>query len=104
MNSQSEVIYEMGYRADEFGTVLCGPFSGENSVYASESIATNHWKVWQKNSSFNVDIEVSEQPDRKLGLLRLPVLKVCFKMLDDSGDSTAEFFKRFHVYFHKGGG
>ncbi len=94
----------MGYRADEFGEVLGGPFSGKNSVYAVETIATNHWKVSHKESSFSVDIQVSEQPDRVLALLRLPVLKVCFKMLDDSGDSTAEFLKRFHMYFHKGGG
>lgn len=94
----------MGYRADEFGTTLCGSFSGEKSVYASESIAPNHWKVTQKKSSFCVDIEVAEQPDRELGLLRLPVLKVRFEITDDSGDSTDAFFKRFHQYFHKGGG
>jgi hypothetical protein len=104
MNDRSEVNYEMGYGAQEFGKVLCGPFSGEKSDYVSESIASNHWKVRQKNSSFCVEIEVSEQPDRELGLLRLPVLKVRFEIQDDPGDSTAAFFKRFHQYFHKGGG
>ncbi len=60
----------MGYGAQEFGKVLCGPFSGEKSEYVSESIASNHWKVRQKNSSFCVEIEVSEQPDRELVLSR----------------------------------
>lgn len=94
----------MGYGAQEFGKVLCGSFSGEKSVYTSESIAPNHWKVTQNKSSFCVDIEVAEQPDRELGLLRLPVLKVRFEIFDDSNDFTDAFFKRFHQYFHKGGG
>jgi hypothetical protein len=94
----------MGYRAREFGEVLCGPFSGENSAFESQSIASNRWKVKQKKSSFSVDIQISEQPDRKLGLLRLPVLKVCFIMEDDPDGASSEFFHRFHQYFHKGGG
>lgn len=100
----AELVYEMGYRAGEFGDVLCGPFSGNRSNFASEAMASNHWRVRHKTSGFSVDIQVSEQADRQLGLFRLPVLKVCFRTEDEHAGASDEFFHRFHQYFHKGGG
>jgi hypothetical protein len=99
-----EVVYEMGYRAGEFANVLCGSFSGDKSSFESTPMATNHWKVTHKESNFSVDLIVSEQADREIGMFRIPVIKVCFKIEDDCGDVRAQFFKRFHQYFHKGGG
>jgi len=101
---ESEIVYEMGYRADEFGAVLSGPFSGDKSAFESEALSSNHWQVRHKESSFCVDITLSPQPDRELGMFRLPVLNVRFQIQHDPGDIRAQFFKRFHQYFHKGGG
>lgn len=101
---QSEIVYEMGYLAGEFGDVLNGSFSGDKSSYASEALATDHWQVRHKTSGFCVDIKVSQQPDRELGMFRLPVLRVCFNFQHEADDARAQFFKRFHQYFHKGGG
>jgi len=99
-----KIVYEMGYGAGEFGNVLCGSFSDSKSSFTSEVLASNHWKVSHKETSFYLEIKVSEQPDRELGMFRLPVLKVCFQIQHDPGDIRAEFFKRFHQYFPKGVG
>ena len=101
---QSEIVYQMGYLASEFGDVLCGSFSGDKSTYSSQALATDHWQVRDKTTSFCVDIEISQQPERELGMFRLPVLRVCFNFQEDADDARAQFFKRFHQYFHKGGG
>ena len=100
----SEVSYQMGYRAGEFGKVLCGPFSGNNSNFASEALGSDHWQVKHRTSAFYVDIRVNELPDRELGLFRLPVLQVDFELRADDGEAGKAFFHRFHQYFHKGGG
>ncbi|MFT5218843.1 MAG: hypothetical protein ACI9LO_001924 [Planctomycetota bacterium] len=104
MSSQSEIIYDMGYSAREFSDVLCRQFTGESSDFRSESITVNRWKITQKSTAAEIEIEISEQPDRCLGLFRLPVLKVCFQVDDENSASSQAFFHRFHQYFHKGGG
>ena len=97
------VEYEMGYGADEFGKVLLGPFTGRSDFNAAE-IGRHRWLVSLVNSAFELEIEVSEQPPRKIGLFALPVLKVIFSF-DRAEDAERErFFHRFHQYFHKGGG
>lgn len=100
----SQVTYQMGYRASEFGDVLSGPFSGEKSIFQSQLLDSNHWQVRHRNSPFCVDIRVCQLADRELGLFRLPVLQVDFNLGDDNGDDAKAFFLRFHQYFHKGGG
>jgi hypothetical protein len=105
MPDQHLVELEMGYRDDEFGTVLQGTFTGEKSAYRCVEIETNHWKIEQAGEVFDLDIAVAVQSPRVLGMFKLPVLQVKFTF----GDTTAEplrdkFFHRFHQYFHKGGG
>lgn len=103
-NDVSQVEYEMGYAADEFGNVLTGPFSGQDSDYQSESPAKHCWQVSHKNSDFKVSIKVTEMPPRRLGLFALPVLQVRFQMEKSVPEDQGAFFKRFFKYFHKGGG
>ena len=95
---------EMGYRADEFGNVLTGAFTGEKSDYRCQSVSTRHWRITQPGTSLLIEIVVSEKPPRKLGLFVLPVLQVQFQLLDTAADLEVKFFERFHKYFHKGGG
>ena len=100
-----EVIeYEMGYRADEFGNVLQGSFSGEKSVYRCETIAKHHWRINQVDAPNLLEIRVLEKPPRRLGLFTLPVLQVRFYPQQIDAESQKKFFTRFHQYFHKGGG
>jgi len=99
-----EVEYEMGYGADEFGNVLRGPFSGEKSAYQCETLQRHHWRLVQPGADFDLIIRVAEQPPRKLGLFNLPVLAVKFTFTDTEESLRAQFFHRFHQYFHKGGG
>ena len=100
-----EVIeFEMGYGADEFGSVLRGPFSGEKSPYRCESIAKHHWRISQLDAPPLLEIQVMEMPPRRLGLLALPVLQVQFLLQDTDAELKNKFFDRFHKYFHKGGG
>jgi hypothetical protein len=98
------VEYEMGYGADEFGKVLLGPFSGERSDFNAAEIGRRRWLVSLVGSAFELEIEVSEQPPRKIGLFELPVLKVCFSFDRAEAAERERFFRRFHQYFHKGGG
>ena len=103
-NSTTMVEYEMGYAADEFGKVLCGPFSGENSGYRCTQIERHYWSLEQPGTAFELAIKVAEKPPRKLGLFNLPVLEVKFSFADTEAVLRDNFFHRFHQYFHKGGG
>ena len=102
--AEFRVEYEMGYRDDEFGTVLQGPFSGERSPYTCQQLAVNHWRMLQPGETFELDIQVATQPPRVLGLFELPVLKVNLVFHHTDEDLRDRFFHRFHQYFHKGGG
>ena len=103
-NLKTMVEYEMGYAADEFGKVLCGPFSGESSGYRCKQIERHHWSLEQPGTVFELAIKVAEKPPRKLGLFNLPVLEVKFSFADTEAVLRDNFFHRFHQYFHKGGG
>ncbi len=96
--------YEMGYAADEFGSVLNGPFSGDKSDYHCQEISSHNWLINQAGHLFQLKIQVSEKPPRKLGLFSLPVLRVEFELLKTSPKLQDRFFERFFKYFHKGGG
>lgn len=98
------VEYEMGYRADEFGNVLNGPFSGDKSAYLCRQKERHHWSLEQPGEAFDLTIKVIEKPPRKLGLFNLPVLDVRFTFTDTGAPLRDQFFHRFHQYFHKGGG
>lgn len=104
-DSKSKLVeYEMGYGADEFGKVLLGPFSGQRSDFNAAEIGRHRWLVSLVGSAFELEIEVSEQAPRKIGLFVLPVLKVCFQFDRAEDGDRQRFFHRFHQYFHKGGG
>ena len=103
-NDVSSVEYEMGYAADEFGRVLTGPFSGDNSNYNCKMLSRHHWQVNANDSDLKVVIKVKEMPPRKIALFALPVLQVCFDMEKSIPESQEVFFKRFFRYFQKGGG
>ncbi len=104
MSEPTVVEYEMGYGADEFGKVLRGPFSGENSGYHCEERNRHYWALEQPGMIFDLAIEVVEKPARKLGLFNLPILGVKFIFTDTEESLREKFFHRFHQYFHKGGG
>lgn len=97
------VEYEMGYGGDEFGKVLLGPFTGKSDFNAAE-IGRHRWLVSLVGSAFELEIEASEQPPRRLGLFVLPVLRVRFQFDRAEPGERERFFHRFHQYFHKGGG
>ena len=97
------VEYEMGYGADEFGKVLLGPFTGKSDFNAVE-IGRHRWLLSLVGSAFELEIEVDEQPPRRIGLFALPVLRVVFRFDRSAAAERERFFHRFHQYFHKGGG
>jgi len=108
MNAASDlpsrlVEYEMCYGADEFGKVLLGPFTGNSDFNAAE-IGRHRWLVSLVNSAFELEIEASEQPPRRIGLFSLPVLLVRFRFDRVEKGERERFFHRFHQYYHKGGG
>lgn len=104
MPGSTVVEYEMGYGADEFGNVLRGPFTGDRTGFDAVEIGRHRWLVTLSNGDFELEIEVAEQPPRRLGLFNLPVLRVIFTFTDTEDVLREAFFQRFHQYFHKGGG
>ena len=94
----------MGYRADEFGRVLQGSFSGEKSPYQCQTIGAYHWRISQTDAAFEVDVRIAEKPPRQIALLALPVLQVEFQLRQTDALLQEQFFSRFFKYFHKGGG
>ena len=103
-SGDSAVEYDMGYGADEFGNVLTGPFSGEESAYQCKALSRHYWQINQKDSDLVCKIRVQEKPPRKLGLFNLPVLAVKFELEKSNPADQDLLFKRFFKYFHKGGG
>ena len=49
-------------------------------------------------------IELGEERERKISLLRFPVTDVKMKFLGYSDDSIVKALKRFSLYFKRGGG
>ena len=98
------VDYEMGYGADEFGKVLQGSFSSEQSGLRCNEIKRHHWQITRPGTDLDLNILVAEQPPRQLGLFKLPVLAVTFTFEVSDEGLREDFFHRFHQYFHKGGG
>ena len=94
----------MGYRADEFSKVLTGTFTGEQSDYICETLSSHRWRITERGSELQIEIQADEKPPRKIGLFALPVLLVHFQMVATVAELQVKFFKRFHQYFHKGGG
>ncbi len=68
--------------------------------------------VWQKHSSsleakiFDGQLNITWQviADRKIALMRMPVLKVNFVFQNVSDEQRYTFMKRFDLYMQRGGG
>lgn len=68
--------------------------------------------VWQKHSSsleatiFDGQLNITWQAaaDRKIALMRMPVLKVNFVFQGVSDEQRYTFMKRFDLYMQRGGG
>jgi hypothetical protein len=104
-NPGSPVVeYEMGYLADEFGKVLQGPFTGERTDFRSAELGPHRWRVTLVGHDFGVVVAAQQAAPRKIALFNLPVLKVRFEFESAEADTRERFFRRFHQYFHKGGG
>ena len=104
VGESGSVEYEMGYRADEFSKVLTGSFTGEQSNYICETLTSRHWRISERDGELQIEIQIEEKPPRKIALFSLPVLQVRFQMVATAAELQEKFFKRFHQYFHKGGG
>jgi hypothetical protein len=52
----------------------------------------------------SVRIELEERPERRLGLVALPVLAVRFTFTGLAPEARASFLARFDAYTHRGGG
>ena len=96
--------YEMGYTPKEFARVLTGNFTGEQSAFRCEPVAENHGRISSPQSDIQINLNIVEQPVRKLGHFSLPVLKVLFSVDAADPAQTRAFFDKFFKYFHKGGG
>ena len=68
--------------------------------------------VWQKNQQnleanlYHGNLKITWQvgPERKIALMRMPVLKVTFSFSHVSEAQRYAFMKRFDLYMQRGGG
>ncbi len=95
---------EMGYTVSEFSNVLHGNFSAEQSEYRCKDLSQCSWLISHELGNLQTEINVIQKPPRKLGLLKLPVLGVTFKLISGEPQDEQQFFEKFFRYFHKGGG
>ncbi len=98
-NVSRHVNREMGYTVEEFAAVLPAAMR-DWSVIGGPS----DWRVKLANGEEVARIQVSSQPQRRLGALSLPVLAVCIEPTTASAALVAEFMQRFERGFHRGGG
>ena len=96
--------YEMGYTPVEFAKTLHGQFTKNQTDFTLIDSGKNHWKIRFSKNKVIADIKVSESTPRKIALLNLPVLDVCFLFAGLSSQEQELFLERFFKYFHKGGG
>lgn len=96
--------YEMGYTPNEFSKTLHGQFVQNQTDFKLVDNNQNHWQIIFPKNQAIVDIKISESTPRKIALLSLPVLEVCFCFSGINAQEQALFLKRFFKYFHKGGG
>jgi len=94
----------MGYTPEEFAKTLHGQFLQNQTDFELIDSGQNHWQIsFHKNKAI-ADIRISESTPRKIALLSLPVLDVCFLFGGLTLQEQELFIKRFFKYFHKGGG
>jgi len=96
--------YEMGYTPEEFAKTLQGQFTKNQTDFTLIDSGKNHWQIRFSKNKAITDIKVSESTPRKIALLSLPVLKVCFLFTGLTSQEQELFLERFFNYFHKGGG
>ena len=95
--------YDMGYTPAEFKKVLEGGFSDARSPYQVDQQENQRWRITDAQG-LTVDLTITANPARKLGLLELPSLAVKFDFIDTETTAKSMLFDRFFKYFHKGGG
>jgi hypothetical protein len=95
---------EMGYTINEFSNVLNGNFTSASSPYNCKPLSSTSWLVSHQTNDFKSEVDIQQMPDRKIGLLGLPVLRVSFKLISGNPQDEQQFFEKFFRYFHKGGG
>ena len=100
--SESEgasVTLEMGYSVAEFERVL--PLAMRDWPVSGE---LPRWQISDTNGSMLAVIELNPQPERMIGMLRIPVLMVTIRFDSLSAQVRNEFMQRFERGFHRGGG
>jgi hypothetical protein len=95
--------YEMGYTPAEFKKTLQGQFT-TRTPYSYKELSPSHWLISIEVESITVDIKIQESIPRKIAMLTLPVLNVCFEFNNITESQKEIFLKTFFKYFHKGGG
>ena len=98
------INYEMGYTQKEFESVLKGGFCSTGSGFNVKKTGDDNWQVSIPEHNITITITTTNRPPRILGAFSLPVLQVSFEVTPDNNENRQQFFKRFHQYFHKGGG
>ena len=90
---------EMGFTEAEFSAVL--PAAMRDWQVSG---GAGEWRVSASDGRCIAHILVERLPDRSVGALRLPVLRVGIALDSASSEVSAEFLRRFERGFHRGGG
>ena len=93
------IVREMGYSVDEFTRVL--PLAMRDFVINELS---DGWRVSDAELKLIATIRIAPLPERRMGSLSLPVLRVTLDLGASGGVQAAAFLRRFDRGFHRGGG
>ena len=104
MNKEDCIKREMGYTSKEFVKTLQGQFTTHTS-YSIHASPPDSWSIHLNNKCNTVVyLHIAEKPVRKIAMLSVPVLAVCFHFKHADKLEQEAFFSLFFKYFHKGGG
>jgi hypothetical protein len=95
--SEESIDREMGCTRQEFLGWLPGATRGAPYQVTGDLITVHH-------GAGLVQIDIAEAAPRKLGLLRLPVLRVSMRFLGLPAAARAEFLRHFDLFTRRGGG
>ena len=88
---------EMGITHDEFFRIL-------PSVMGPQSVDRQENEVRIAEEDWNLHIRLSEERERKIGSLRLPVTDIELRFSGFTEVDAKTFMDRFDLHFRKGGG
>lgn len=101
MISKTDVVRRMGCTQSEFARWLPGA-TRNATIDSRQQGDTVEYRITSTGGT--LIITAVQLPPRRIGLLRMPALRVSFHFIDMDDATRAEFLHYFDLYTRRGGG